>query len=182
MTIDRREFLRRIAAGSAFVTMPAWLQGCGTQTADLLAPNPPDNPFLDWFGIDDAQVGTLMSTLTAGGAEIADIYFQHARTSRLTQYDGVLGNPRVDTRLGAGMRIVKGDEIGFASTEDLSAEALLETARQAGRGTGEPAPHPPLELQRAGDRYLVDTPWPDVNAEAKVAIIEKVDALSLIHI
>ena len=104
MTIDRREFLRRIAAGSAFVTMPAWLQGCGTQTADLLAPNPPDNPFLDWFGIDDAQVGTLMSTLTAGGAEIADIYFQHAQTNRVALEDGVVSNAGSELQLGAGLR------------------------------------------------------------------------------
>ena len=84
MTIDRREFLRRIAAGSAVVTLPAWLQGCGVQPAQLLGSKTPEDPYLAWFGIDEPQVRALMSTLTTGGADIADIYFQQKRASRDT--------------------------------------------------------------------------------------------------
>ena len=41
MTIKRRDFLGHMAAGSAIVTMPAFLTGCGVNPAtDIAAPTP----------------------------------------------------------------------------------------------------------------------------------------------
>ena len=177
MTVDRREFLRRIAAGSAVATLPVWLQGCGVQPAQLLGNKPPEDPYLGWFGLDEPQVRRLMSTLTVGGVDIADIYFQTRRTSRLTLREGVFADPLIDVHTGAGMRVIDGDDLGFAHTEDLSAEALLGTARQARIRSGEPeAATAPYVSRPAGDMYLVDTAWSDVGLDARAAILEKVDA------
>ncbi len=175
MTIDRREFLRRAAAGSAVVTLPAWIQGCGVQPSQLLGATAAEDPYLARFGIDEPQVRRLMSTLTAGGADIADVYFQQKQTSRLTLDDGVFTDPRVDTETGAGMRVVNGDDTGFAYTEDLSAEALLAAAKTASIAAGEPVAVSPYSSRLAGDLYLADTPWPDVGLDAKAAILEKID-------
>ncbi len=176
MSIDRREFLRRVAAGSAVATLPAWLQGCGVQPSQLLGNAPAENPYLDWFGLDEPQVRGLMSTLTSGGADIADIYFQQKRTNRLTLSDGILGDARIDVLTGAGMRVVNGEAAGFAFTEDLSAEALLRTATQAGAVQGAPAAAAPFSSRPAGDLYLVDTPWSEVAGDDKATLLRKIDA------
>ncbi len=175
MTIDRREFLRRIAAGSAVVTLPAWLQGCGVQPAQLLGSKTPEDPYLAWFGIDEPQVRALMSTLTTGGADIADIYFQQKRASRLTLNDGLLGDPRLDMRTGVGMRVVNGEDSGFAHTDDLTAESLVSTAQQASVMAGEPLVLTPYSSRLAGNMYVVDTPWSDVAVDAKTTILERID-------
>ncbi|MDJ0750818.1 MAG: TldD/PmbA family protein [Woeseiaceae bacterium] len=178
MTMDRREFLRRVAAGGTIVTMPAWLQGCGVQPAQMLRNTPPEDPYLAAFGIDEPRIRGLMSRLTSGGADIADIYFQQARTTRLTLRDGVPGDPRVDVRTGAGMRVIRGAEAGFAFTEDLTGEALANTARQASLGSGEPAVPAPLQSRPAGDLYPVDTLWSEVGLVARAAVLETVDVLA----
>ena len=173
--MNRRDFLRRVGAGGAIVTLPAWLQGCGVQPTQLLGNKQPEDPYLAWFGLDEPQVGRLMSTLTAGGADVADIYFQQSRTTRLTLQDGKPQDPRIDMQTGAAMRVINGENSGFAITEDLSAEALLGTARHAGMGAGEPAEAAAFQSRLAGNLYAVDSPWSDVGLESRAAILEKVD-------
>ena len=145
------------------------------QPAQLLGNEPPQDPYLAWFGLDEPQVGSLLSTLTAGGADIADIFFQQKRTQRLTLNDGVLASPRLDMQTGAGMRVVNGEDSGFAHTEDLTAEALLATARQASIATGESVELTPFSSRLAGDLYLVDSSWAVADLERKAAILERID-------
>ena len=71
MTIKRRDFLGTVAAGSAIITMPGFLSGCGVQNAATLASATPENPFMDWFGVDQSVVARVMSELTARGADAA---------------------------------------------------------------------------------------------------------------
>jgi hypothetical protein len=46
MTMKRREFIGRMAAGSAVLSMPAFLSGCGIQQATSVADATPENPFI----------------------------------------------------------------------------------------------------------------------------------------
>ena len=73
MTIKRREFLGHVAAGSAIITMPAFLSSCGVQQATVVKDAAPANPFMDWFGVDQSTVSRVMSELTAAGADAADL-------------------------------------------------------------------------------------------------------------
>ena len=60
MTIKRRKFIGTVAVGSAIITMPGFLTGCGTQAATPIVVAPPENPFMDWFGVDQAVVARVM--------------------------------------------------------------------------------------------------------------------------
>ena len=175
--MKRREFLSRAAAGGAILTMPAFLQGCGTQLASIISEPAPENPFLTWFNVDEPTVTQLMSTLTSNGADIADAYFQHARSSKLSFADGVLENAGSDIQQGVGLRVVNGDHTGFAFTEDLSSEAMLATAGSAAataNGTPDTTTAAPRFLP-PGDLYAIAVPWSDVSVDRKTAILESID-------
>ena len=131
MTIKRREFLGRMAAGSAVLSMPAFLSGCGVQQATAIADQPPENPFMDWFGVDEATIARVMAELTANGADAADLYFQHSRTNFLTLEDGIVSNASSMIQQGVGLRVVIGDQTGYAFTEDLMLPSMLAAARTA---------------------------------------------------
>ncbi len=90
--MKRREFLGGAAAGSAVLTMPAFLSGCGIQQATAIADKSPENPFMDWFGVDQVTTARVMSELSANGADAADLYFQHSRTNFLTLEDGIVSS------------------------------------------------------------------------------------------
>ena len=71
MAIKRREFLGHLAAGGTILTMPAFIAGCGVNQAMAVMDATPTNPFLDWFGVDDATLSRVMAELTSNGADAA---------------------------------------------------------------------------------------------------------------
>jgi len=118
MTIKRRDFLGTVAAGSAIITMPGFLSGCGVQNATTIASATPENPFMEWFGVDQSVVARVMSELTSRGADAADVYFQHSRTNSLTLEDGIAA-ARTASAIASGSRIAAPQSFNPLKTGDL---------------------------------------------------------------
>lgn len=177
MTIKRREFLGSVAAGSAIVTMPGFLSGCGMQTATAIASATPENPFMEWFGVDQAVVARVMSELTSRGADNADLYFQHTRNNSLTLEDGIVSSANSGIQQGVGLRVVIGDQTGYAFTEDLTLQSMLAAARTAsaiasGSQIVAPQSFNPLET---GDLYTTTVPWADVGVGQKLPVMKFIE-------
>ena len=177
MTIKRREFLGRMAAGSAVLSMPAFLSGCGVQTATAVSETTPENPFITWFGVDQATTARVMSELTAGGADAADLYFQHTRSNSLTLEDGIVSKASSDVQQGVGLRVLIGEQTGYAFTEDLTLPSMLTAARTAsaiasGSRTIVPQAFNPLS---SGDLYTTTVPWSDIGIDQKLPVLRFVE-------
>ena len=180
MTIKRREFLGRVAAGSAVLTMPTFLAGCGVQQAAQVADPTPANPFMEWFGVDQATIGRVMAELTANGAETADLYFQHQRTNNLTMEDGIVSSANSGILQGVGLRVVIGEQTGYAFTEDLTLESMLGAARTAAaiaNGSGSVAPQA-FNPKKTGDLYSTEVMWSDVGIDRKLPLLKRVDSVA----
>lgn len=178
MTIKRREFLGTVAAGSAVLTMPGFLSGCGVQSATAIAGNTPENPFMEWFGVDQSTVARVMSELTARGADAADVYFQHSRNNSLTLEDGIVSSANSGIRQGVGLRVVIGEQTGYAFTEDLTLPSMLAAARTASAiasGSQVVAPQS-FNPSSAGDLYTTTVPWANVGIDQKLPILKMVEA------
>jgi len=177
MTIKRREFLGRMAAGSAILTVPAFLSGCTVQQATAIGDVTPDNPFMDWFGVDQATVARVMSELTASGADAADLYFQHSRSNSLTLEDGIVSRANSNIQQGVGLRVVIGEQTGYAFTEDLTLPSMLAAARTASaiaNGSRTVAPRA-FNPKRTGDLYTTTVPWADVGIDQKLPLLKFVE-------
>ncbi|MCB9764803.1 MAG: TldD/PmbA family protein [Alphaproteobacteria bacterium] len=162
------------------MTLPPALVGCAKGAAPLAAatdPLPP-NPFLSWFGVDEALLQRVMTELTARGADAADLYFQHARTTRINLEDGIISQAVSSVDQGVGLRVVIGDQTGYAYTEDLSLDAMLAAARTAASIAQGQAIVPPQAFSYAtpGELYRLSLPWSDVGIDAKLPKIERVAA------
>ena len=175
--MKRREFVGGLAAGSALLTMPAFLQGCGVQSASKVAVATPDNPFMTWFGVDQATTARVMSELTARGADAADLYFQHSRTNSLALEDGIVSSASSDISQGVGLRVVIGEQTGYAFTEDLTQPSMLAAARTAsaiasGGRVAAPQSFDPLQM---GSLYTTAVPWSDVGIDRKLPVLKFVE-------
>ena len=178
MTIKRREFLGTVAAGSAVLTMPGFLSGCGIQSAMGIGGKTPENPFMEWFGVDQPTVARVMSELTARGADAADVYFQHSRSNSLTLEDGIVSSANSRIRQGVGLRVVIGEQTGYAFTEDLTLPSMLAAARTASAiasGSQVVAPQS-FNPSSAGDLYTTTVPWANVGIDQKLPILKMVEA------
>lgn len=176
--LHRRRFVQ---AGAAALTVPAYLVGCGSQPAQRASVSPsteptPVNPFYEWFGVDEPRIAQVMGELTTNGADHAELYFQHSRNNAISMEDGIISKAAASVDLGVGLRVVVGEQVGYAYTEDLSLEAMLSAARAAAaiaRGTKRDVPVRLTPVQHQG-YYELDVPWSDVGVDKKMPLIEKV--------
>ena len=179
MTIQRREFLRRLAAGGALAAPPALLQGCATPEPAIVVDTPSlDNPFVTWFGLDDESIGRVMSTLTANGADIADAFFELATSSRIVFENGQVAASRSDAHRGVGLRLVRDGKTEFASSEDLRLPALLSLAQSIAGGAGQQAPRG-LSIVTPGDLYPMGLAWTDVPQAGRLQLLQQVHERAL---
>ena len=173
----RRNFLHGAAAGTALLSMPGFLVGCAkTGAATAAAGGPlPTNPFLSWFGIDEAVIRRVMAELTARGADHADLYFQHTRSNVIAMEDGLISRASTSIDQGVGLRVVVGAQVGYAFTEDLTVEAMLGAAQTAAAiAQGNPVTAPQVfQYGNVGKFYQTSVPWADVGIDRKLPIIEK---------
>lgn len=177
MEMRRRTFLGGMAAGGAVLTMPAFLAGCGVHAARTAHEPLPANPFLQWFGVDEPLLARVLSELSANGADRADLYFQHQRNHYLGMEDGIVSRAYSEILQGVGLRVVVGDQTGYAFTEDLTLPAMLAAARTAAaiaRG-GPGVPPQAFNPEQAGDLYSTAVPWAEVGIEQKLPILQRVD-------
>jgi TldD protein len=177
MEIRRRTFLGGMAAGSAVLTVPAFLAGCGINQAKMTAGPTPPNPFLEWFGVDEPTVARVLAELSANGGDAADVYFQHQRLNYLAMEDGIVSRAYSEILQGVGLRVVVGDQTGYAFTEDLTLPSMLAAARTAAAIAGGSTAVPPQSFnpKQSGDLYRTTVPWADVGVEQKLPILQRVD-------
>ena len=137
----------------------------------------PENPFMEWFGVDQAMVARVMSELTSRGADNADLYFQHTRSNSLTLEDGIVSSANSGIQQGVGLRVLIGDQTGYAFTEDLTLPAMLAAARTAsaiasGSRVVAPQSFNPLET---GNLYTTTVPWANVGVDQKLPVMKFIE-------
>jgi TldD protein len=166
-----------MAAGSTILTMPVFLNGCSVQQATSVKEPVPENPFMDWFAVDQASVSKVMSQLTANGADVADVYFQHSRSSSLSLEDGVVSDATSKIEQGVGLRVVIGGQTGYAFTEDLTLASMLAAAQTASAiATGGRAASPQQFTARdMGGLYTTSVPWADIGIDQKLPVLKYIE-------
>ncbi|MEO0602346.1 MAG: DNA gyrase modulator, partial [Myxococcota bacterium] len=96
-----------------------------------MSPNPSPLTWFQQFGVDEATLKVVLAEATALGADDAELYFEHTLSTAVGLSDGVVNRAHTSVDLGMGVRVVVGDQVGYAYTEDLSTEQLLRAASTA---------------------------------------------------
>ncbi len=80
---------------------------------------------------DEALLSKLLDRVLQYGGEYADIFCERRRTVTYRLQDGRVHDSSYGVTLGVGIRVVIGESAGFACSDDLSDEALLQAADAA---------------------------------------------------
>ncbi len=130
------------------------------------------------FGIDAAMCRRVLEAATAFGVDDADLFFEHAATTSVSLTDGKVNRCSTSVDLGVGVRVVVGDQVGYAFTEDLDLDSMLHAARvaaQIARGGKVVAPVGTRRLV-IPDFYPVDRRWDDVDIGVRVPLVRDWEA------
>jgi len=127
---------------------------------------------LDESGLERALGALLGSTIDGG-----DLYFQVSREEHWSLEDGIVKDGSHSIESGVGVRALAGERTGFAYSDEIVPEALLEAARAAraiARAGGEQRAQ--AWKQVAAHRlYLPVDPIDTLSDTDKVALLERVD-------
>src|SRR3989304_7502791 len=125
-SIPRRKFIRGTAmAGGALLLLPK------LEATMLLDPEPSGTYFLKEFGIDETLCHKLLAKALSKGGDFADLFFEFTVSNYLGLEDGKVNQSYGDISLGVGIRTVKGDQIGYGFTQELTPESMLSAATTA---------------------------------------------------
>jgi len=76
-------------------------------------------------GITETQLDKVFSHMQ--GADLADLYFQSTRFESWGLEEGIIKNGTYSIEQGVGVRMVVGEQTGFAYSDDLNAKTLFSS-------------------------------------------------------
>lgn len=180
MKSNRRSILIA-GAGTALLTMPAFFANSQTSLAASLNEDTPTDPFQEWFGVDEKLISKVMSELMSGGADFADLYFQHSRSNSIRMEDGLISSANTSIEQGVGLRVVIGDQVGYAFTEDLSLESMLGAAKTASaiaKGSNKEVPPQKFMLGNNPSFYQVKIPFDQIGINQKLPLLQRAESMT----
>jgi TldD protein len=129
-------------------------------------------------GIDAAIAGRLIAEALGSGGDYADLYFEHRSGADFALEDGRIRTVGRGVTLGLGVRVLRGDATGYAYTEELSLDRMLEAARTAAQiaSSGAAPGAVPIRPVTLPNRYPVTEPSLARAGADKVALLRRADA------
>ena len=82
-------------------------------------------------GLAVATLDRAFDRLLGPGVDDGDLYFQHTRRESWTIEDGIVKHGAHSIDQGVGVRAISGEKTGFAYSDDIRQDALLEAAGAA---------------------------------------------------
>jgi len=87
--------------------------------------------FEDQMGINDSILRSLLRMALSRGGDFADIHFEYSTRNSVVMEDGIIKNSAVAVVSGVGIRVVQGDQTGYAYSENFEEKPMLHAARTA---------------------------------------------------
>ena len=129
-------------------------------------------------GMGLAEMDRAFARLMGPGVDFGDLYFEHSRRESWTVEDGIVKDGAHSIEQGVGVRAISGEKSGFAYSDDIRVDALLESASAARAisrdGSSGSAGQ---RIAVAGrDLYLPIDPVDGLSPEKKIAVLREIDA------
>ena len=173
MKLQRRDFIRISGIGAAgSLILPPFLHSCKDPALSGQAAD-----YLDHFEVTTDLLRKVIGAAMSKGGDYADLYFEHTTSNYSNLQDGSVNQASSNVGYGVGIRVLKGDQTGFAYTENITPDAMLNAANTAASiadGTGKQVTAGFTEYV-SPNLYPVITPWEDTSVKEKIPFLDRVN-------
>lgn len=125
--VSRRSFIKTTATGAGALALTRIIPGTWIRTANAAK----TGYFESEFGINDGMCRRVLDQALAKGGDFADLFFEHTISNWVILEDGKVNRAYGSVDLGVGIRTVKGEQIGYGFTQELTEESMLAAASTA---------------------------------------------------
>ncbi len=132
---------------------------------------------LNHFGVTEADLRQVMAAALEKGGDYADLYFEHTFNNYLALQDGAVNRAGSNIDYGVGIRVVSGDQTGYAFVESTSMEDMINAAQTASRIASGSAKTPPVKVDQKvfKNHYPIVQSWEDITIQAKMPYLQKLN-------
>ena len=170
--MKRRDFLRTGGLALAgTIVFPDLLRA-------QLSPQKKDLPkMLNHFNVSESDLQKVMSVALEKGGDYADLFFEHTFSNSLVLQDRAVNRASSDIEYGVGIRVVSGDQQGYAFVENIRLDEMIRAARVASRIANGRAKTPPVKIDEKTFKnfYPILNSWEDASVQAKMPYLQKLN-------
>lgn len=133
---------------------------------------------LSHFGVCTEDLRKVMEAALGKGGDYADLFFEHTFNNSLSLRDGEVNLASSGIDYGVGIRVISGDQTGYAYVESTCIEDMLKAAGTAANIANKGAS---AGIKQTGIKsvvknyYNVEQPWEDASVKSKIPFLQKVN-------
>ena len=143
-----------------------------------------DRFFFDRYGLTLGDLERYLAAALSDGGDYADLYFEHTTTSSILVDESLVKTATEGISMGCGVRVLAGEQTGYAYTDDLAPEKILKAARIAARIARGPARVSTVGLstrEALHDFYPVTVPSTERDLADKLEVVVRADRAARDH-
>jgi TldD protein len=133
---------------------------------------------MDYFGVSESDLKKVLSVALEKGGHYADLFFEHTYSNAVGLLDGEVNRAYSNIDYGMGVRVISGDQTGYAYIESVTLEEMINAAHTAARianGIAATGPVNLSEIKYKNNYYEVKSRWEDVTVKEKMPYLQKIN-------
>jgi TldD protein len=174
--LSRRQFLQRgLLAGASVATASIWWKLL--ESPAFAATGEAALPSIETF-LGKDQVRELLRIALSKGGEFAEVYGEYTLNSSFNLDEGSLKEAQYGVMQGVGIRVITGEQTGYAYADEFGMTALREAAAVAAAvaRTGAAAVPQAFNVSRAVPPFVLQSPAPLASSEEqRIALVRRLD-------
>ena len=178
MGFNRREFIK--TGGMAMIgSLAATSMFSSCESKDVSGRSSESIRFaLNHFGITESDLKKVLSAALEKGGDYVDLFFEHSYYNSIGLQDGAVNRASSNIDFGVGVRVLSGDQSGYAYVEDITLKEMLRAAQTAARIASVGRQKEPVnltELPITNNYYKVQTPWDEILVKDKMPYLQQLN-------
>jgi len=133
---------------------------------------------LHLFGVSTEDLKRLTETALSKGGEYSDLFFEHSTVDELTLRDGEVNGAGSHIDYGMGVRVVSGDQTGYAYTEITTMNEMTNAAKAASLialESGKSIPAADITPQEFKNHYPILKSWEESDISSRAPFIKELN-------
>lgn len=133
---------------------------------------------LQHFSVTETDLLKVIAEAMSKGGDYADIFFEHTFSNNISLRDGEVNRASSNIDYGVGVRVVTGDQTGYAYVENTDLKDMLRAARTAASIASISSKTENLiEVNEThfNNYYKIQRPWLDVSVSDKKDFVQKLN-------
>lgn len=129
------------------------------------------------FSVDTDDLNKVIARALSKGGDYADLFFEHTFGNNIALRDGEVNRASSYIDYGVGVRVVSGDQTGYAYVENTGLKDMLRAADTAASiaSSAQKTTSAAINEKQFDDHYPIQKQWIDISVQDKKEFVQQLN-------